>query len=359
MPEAKMGTRKKRPAVKKPTTKPEKITKKSSRLGSKKSSTADSTTQPENTETVAGNGIILLSKGALLGRIAAWTFVAFLAVGAVLAVIQASTPAVEAKQIDTANDGSEKQQAGDYAKGFVASWLRATRDDTSALAAYMNVSSGEISATKPVDFRDIAVASSEIDSNGIATVIVSADVLTTIEEQGLVTGDVKKTSAYVPAWFQVNIQNRNDTLSVLSWPAPIPTPKTETPSILRYSNDASADVRKTVESFFRAYVLDEGEVARIIHPESTIQALGPNPYTAVKVLGISTDKNFEDGIPSDGTSARALIDLSLGAGEEAFRTATYSMTLESRGGRWEVRAIDPAPLVTPASNNLSTGEPTQ
>lgn len=359
MPEVKMGSRKKRPAVKKPTTKPEKNNQKSSLWGKKKSSRADISTSPKSSETVAGNGIIILSKGALLGRILAWAFVAFVAVGAILAVIQASTPAVEAKQIETANDGPAKQQAGDYAKGFVASWLRATRADTSALSGYMNVSSGEISATKPVDFRDIDVASSEIDSNGIATVIVSAEVLTTIQETGKVTGDVEETSVYVPAWFQVNIQNKNDKLSVLSWPAPIPTPQTETPSVLSYGNEASTDVRKTVESFFRAYVLDEGEVSRIVHPESTIQALGPNPYTAVKVLGISTDKNFEAGIPSDGVAARALVDLSLGAGEEAFRTATYSMTLESRGGRWEVRAIDSAPLVTPTSTNLSTGVPEQ
>lgn len=354
MADVKSRARTKKPANKKPRIQAKESPRKGGLFGSNKANAGSAENSREAVETVAGNGTVVLSKAALLGRIVAWTLVAFVVIASVITVIQLMNPRAQTAQAVAATDGPATQQAGDYARGFVGAWLRATRDDAQQLARYKSIASGEITATESVQFRDLAIASAELEGNGIATVVVSAEVLTPIEEQGQVTGAVETKNVWVPTWFQVNVQHENGLFTALGWPAPIPTPKTAIGAQAAYTYEASADVKATVDAFFRAYALDEGEVNRMTHPESAIEALGPNPYTAVKVLKITTDKDFEDKIPADGTSTRALIDLALGTGPDAFRAATYSMTLETRGGRWEIRALDPAPLVSPSNTNSTT-----
>lgn len=348
MEDEKRRTLKKKPATKKPKAQAEKKLSTGGLFSRKKPTNQRQINKPESPETIAGTGTVILAKGALLGKIAAWTLVAFVVLGSVMSVIQFLTPSAKAQGVVEAVETTTSQQAGDYARGFVGSWLRATRDDADALARYKTISRGEVTSKTPAEFRDLAVASVEMDKSGIATVIVSAEVLTKIKDEGQVTAEAGKDSAWIPAWFQVNVQHADDQFIALGWPAPIPATPAGVASEVSYSYAGSADIKSTVEAFFLAYVLDEGDVSRMTHPESGIQALGPNPYTAVTVTSITTDTDFEKNVPADGTSTRTLIDLSLGASDGTSRAATYALTLETRGGRWEVKAMDSAPVVTPS-----------
>lgn len=317
------------------------------------------TAQAED-ETVAGTGTVVLSKAVLLGRILAWTLVVFVITGSGIGFAQLLNPPAQAQQINEPTDDSAAQQAGDYARGFVGAWLRATRDDAAVLSRYKTISRGEITAKEATEFRDLSVASVELEGKDTSTVIISAEVLTAPDSEGQVIEGESPKSVWAPSWFQVNIQHDNDQFMALGWPAPIPTPQTASAPQLTYGYAGSEDVKETLEAFFQAYALGEGDVRRMTHPEATIQPLGPNPYTTVKISNITTDMDFEEALPPDGTTTRVLVELFLGTSEDAARAATYALTLETRGGRWEVRALDAAPVLnstktksTPPENQVS------
>lgn len=365
--------RKKKPAKKKPTDEQKK------RFGfgkRKPTSGAKDTTQAASKEdTVAGNGQVLQSKAALLGKVAAWAFVAFVGFGAVAAVVNLFNPSATAEQVVEAGESPESQQAADYARGFVGAWLRATSEDDQEVSQYMPVSRGDITEEEPAEFRNVAVASVETDDNGVSTAIISAELHTEVEDDDseTITGtddlssqdaeeatededddaaeedssDEETETAWVTTWYQVNVYYDGETFAPMGWPAPIPAPETGTEPAMTYRYDGSDEIEAAIEDFVEAYVLDTSDVTRLTHPESDIQSLGPNPYTVVTVDDVTTDEDHRDNMPNEGTTTRALVNLSLGTTEDAARHATYALTLETRGGRWEVRTLDPAPALDP------------
>lgn len=393
--------RKKKPAKKKKPTEQEKNG--LFRFGNKKAPGSDSKPKKnkdekqEKEETVAGNGQVLQSKGALLGRIAAWAFVAFVGVGALAAVLNLVNPPATAEQIVEAGETPESQQAAEYGRGFVGTWLRATGDDDQEVARYMPISRGDITEDEPTEFRELSVASVETTDNGISTVIISAEVYTVIDEdehENEITstddltnedeetseddeesteddeeeaseeenadpdGDEDPETAWVPTWYQVNVFYDGETFTPLGWPAPVPAPETGDGPRLAYNFAGSDEIESTIEDFFEAYILESGDVTRMTHPDSTIQSLGTNPYTSVEIGNITTDEDHRDEVPDDGTTTHSLVNLSLGTTEDTARAATYALTLETRGGRWEVLTLDPAPVLHPEVTTEREAEPT-
>lgn len=384
--------RKKKPAKKKPTEEKKGLFGRGKKKPASKS--RDKALKPEREDSVAGNGQVLQSKGALLGKVAAWVFVVFVGFGALAAVLNLINPPATAEQVVESGETPESQQAGDYARGFVGAWLRATSDDDEGVARYMPISRGDITEEEPVDFRELAVASVETSDNGVSTVIISAEIPAVVDDEnsGTITGtddlssqdDPEEASddtsagpatseeedepeeatedeetaedsdseegtetAWVTTWYQVNVYHDGETFAPMGWPAPIPAPETGTGPTMAYNYAGSDEIEATIEDFFEAYVLETGDVTRLTHPESTIQPLGPNPYTSVVIGDVTTDEDHREEVPEDGTTTRALVNLSLGTAEDRARTATYALTLETRGGRWEVRNLDPAPVLHP------------
>lgn len=303
-----------------------------------KKTDADEKVKPD---TVAGNGTVIQSKGALLGKTTAWILVAFVLAVSVLSGIKLLNPPAQANQVAEVKEDPTSQQAGDYARAFVGAWLRATRDDDSELSKYTSPEQGEITAREPTKVRSLGVASTVTGAEEISTVIVSAEVMRAPSK-----GAEKGT--WVPAWYQVNIHHAESRFTPLGWPAPIPTPSKGTAPQLAYSYEASKEISSTIDAFFKAYALGEGDVSRITHPDAHIRALGENPYSSVKVTEVTTEDDFQEEIPADGVTTSALIQVSLGTGEDTSRAATYALTLETRGGRWEVRAIDTSPVLSAA-----------
>ena len=306
-------------------------------------------------DTVAGNGTIILSKAALAGRIGAWALVAFLVVGAIFGYKQVIAPPEQIAPIVDTGLTAEDQQAGDFARGFVASWLRATRDDAEALAHYRKISQGEITQKTPVEFRDLSLASLDVDDHGVATAVVAAEVKVPPMEAPESEGDDKPEDneeakdVWAPSWYQVNVIEADGQFTALQWPAPIPAPEAGSEARVSYTYPASEDIDSTVASFFNAYILGDGEVDRLTSPESKIRPLGPNPYRALKITKTVTDEDFRDELPEDGTEAKAVVSVQMGDSDAEGRTASYALTLETRGGRWEVKTLDPAPKVSELS----------
>lgn len=343
---------KKKPAKKKPAKKPQ--APKKPFLGGLFAKKKTSTPGEEVPETVAGNGTVIQSKAAVLGKGAAWVAMIFMLAMSVVFAFSLFSPTVEAQETVEAEEDPTGQQAADYARGYVGAWLRATAEETDELSRYITVGNQDVTATEATDFRGLNIASVETDDNGVSTVIVSAEVLTlepeeddaTDEEEAAEEEEEEPQSVWLPAWYQVNIHHTDGDFTPLGWPAPVPTPETGPVPQLGYSYAASEDVESTVDAFFQAYAVEEGDVTRLTHPESTIQSLGNAQYTSVGIEEITTDEDYRDEVPEDGTTAQALVRVALGTGEDTSRATTYALTLETRGGRWEVRAIDAAPVLS-------------
>lgn len=309
----------------------------------------------EKKETVAGNGQVLQARGAQLGKILAWVVAVFVILSAVITFANFLNPPKPVAQTVEEKDTSQEQQAGDYARGYVNAWLRATEDDHAELEQYTSVGRGEITETEPTEFTDSGVASVKTDDEGMSTVIVSAKVKAeaVVAEDG---GDEEEGSeTWVPAWYQVNVYQNEGTFAPVGWPAPVSPPETAEAPTAEYQYQASPEVEATIDDFFRAYILNDGDVTRLTHPESTIRSLGASPYSVVTINKTTLEEEHKE-IPDEGTTVHALVNLSLGTGDKTTRAATYALTLETRGGRWEVKAIDPAPAV--ASDAADTTEET-
>jgi hypothetical protein len=317
----------------------------------------------EKKDTVAGNGQVLQTRGAQLGKVLAWAVAVFVILAAVITFANFLNPPKPVAQTVEEKDTSQEQQAGDYARGYVSAWLRATEDDHAELEQYKSVGRGEVTETKPTEFTDPGVASVKTDEEGMSTVIVSAKVkaeAAVAEDGGKASDDEEETSeTWVPAWYQVNVYQNEGTFAPVGWPAPVSPPETAEAPNAEYQYQASPEVEATVDDFFRAYILNDGDVTRLTHPESTIRSLGATPYSVVMINKTTLEEEHKE-IPDEGTTVHALVNLSLGTGDKTTRTATYALTLETRGGRWEVKAIDPAPEVAPdaAESTEETAGPT-
>jgi hypothetical protein len=302
----------------------------------------------EKKDTVAGNGQVLQTRGAQLGKIVAWAVAVFVILAAVITFANFLNPPKQVAQTVEEKDTTQEQQAGDYARGYVNAWLRATEADHAELEQYKKVGRGEVTETKPTEFTDSGVASVKTDDEGMSTVIVSAKVKAEAdvsEDGGDSSGEEEESpQTWVPAWYQVNVYQDEGTFAPVGWPAPVSPPETAEAPAAEYQYQASPEVETTVNDFFRAYILNDGDVTRLTHPESTIRSLGASPYSVVTINKTTTEEEHKE-IPDEGTTVHALVNLSLGTGDKTTRTATYALTLETRGGRWEVKAIDPAPAV--------------
>lgn len=303
-------------------------------------------------ETVAGNNTVLLSKAALLGRVAAWTLVAVVIAGSVFGFLAYTKPPAEASPVAEKGLDSSEQQAGDYAKNFVASWLRATKTDSAGLETFRNIGQGEVTQKQPTEFRDLSTASIETGANGISTVIISA----ALRVPGEPSADASQKPAdkWETTWFQVNVAQGNGQFSVLQWPTPVAAPTAGQQVQTGYKYEGSAEINSTVDSFLQAYILNDGDVSRLVSPETKINPLGANPFKTVTVTKVMTDSDFRDEVPKDGTTARALATGALGESATENRVVNYALSLETRGGRWEVTAIDPAPLLAASTTSSAT-----
>ncbi|GAB1646802.1 hypothetical protein KRMM14A1259_72250 [Krasilnikovia sp. MM14-A1259] len=115
----------------------------------------------------------------------------------------------------------------------------------------------------------------------------------------------------------------------------------------------------TLTPFFAALLAGGPEIERYLAPGTTIAAVVPAPYTAVRLERLSAVKDAEVGagqdLPADGTRVQLLATVAAKVGDQPGEwRLTYPLTLAVRGGRWEITAIDTTPAVPAPTPSSST-----
>ncbi|MFF6888591.1 conjugal transfer protein [Streptomyces sp. NPDC012421] len=121
------------------------------------------------------------------------------------------------------------------------------------------------------------------------------------------------------------------------------------------SSAADPGVR-TLQGFFTSYLAGGGEVDRYMPPGSRLTPITPAPYVSARVERVAEygtnapGAAFPEGaqIP-DGTQRRLLVDVTAADRAGVERPLTYAVALKARDGRWEVEAVEAAPLLAAGS----------
>lgn len=299
----------------------------------------------------------------LSGRAIAIGLFAAIACGPIALFAFASQPetVVAAPETRSGTLPSSQQAAGDYALGYVAAWLGASRDDTVELEQYIDAATVREISTTPWEYRDLAIASlSPAEGSSLITVVIGANVreLTTDDEGG-------NGEAWPRRYFQV-VVNVSDVgeLGVVGLPAPIAPPApTEDTVKLEYPAglDNSTPVAESVLAFLNAYLAGSGDITRVSTPGTDFEALDPAPYVSIDLVDLIA--SIEPAAnPGDGDTVRVLASVTLANVYDQRLSATYALTLTARDSRWEISAIDLAPQQTTAAGEdtapSSTPSPT-
>lgn len=311
--------------------------------------------QPQERATILGRGSSWTNGRDLSAKLTTGALVAAIVCGPLALVVAfAGTSTQPASVADSTGSAltTTEQSTGAYSLAYVAAWLSATKEDPGQLADYIGLESIPEISDVPWAYRNIAVASTlPAEAGHLVTVVVSANVKELgVEGQGKTTTDV-----WPRRYFQVTVKAADTNMRVLGLPSPIAGPAQGEPANLDYSqslplSDATADA---VSAFLGAYLAESGEIARYISPDSEITAIVPAPYVAVDLVDVRADVAPSTS-PADGETVAVLVTAALSSAVDQKLTATYALSLTARAGRWEVAAIEAAPIETSDSETNRT-----
>lgn len=298
---------------------------------------------------VAVDAAVWPGGGVLASKFMTLLVVVLLATGPLSLGLWAATAAARkpAAAVVTDTSLSEVQQAsGAYAVGFVGSWLTATRDDDAGLSAY--IATGSPLSDSASEYRNIAAVSVQpVPGSTLTEVVVAADVA----EPG-----PDETTVWPRRYFQVDVDTAGDRLAVTGYPAPVAgtAASTSTPS-LGYDTPAPSTgaASQTAARFLAAYLAGQGDVTPYLSPGTPIVAVTPAPYTDVTVTSVSADETPADA-PDDQAVVAVRVDATLETASGQLLPATYFLRLQARAGRWEISAVQDAP-VRSAESTTSIG----
>lgn len=152
-----------------------------------------------------------------------------------------------------------------------------------------------------------------------------------------------------------------------SLPQEVACPAALPAAALDYGNTQiglSGPAPDAVGRFLAAYLAGQGELSRYTAPGRTMNPVMPPAYSAVTLRALAargpalTDPQV---VPVDGTSLQILADIEATDTTGQPTALTYALTLTARAGRWEVSAIDAAPVlagVQAAAADDSSGDAT-
>ena len=292
---------------------------------------------------VAGTNVsVKLASAALLGCLAAGPLALVVAGTAVL-----SRDPVAATQPAPVDPADERTAAGEFAQRLVVAWLTSTRDHPQRLTELMPTT--QLGSLPQAGFE---VANPAVASISRAGQVWSVTVAVTVTDQ---------RAAMARRFFQVPVTVAGDTVAALTLPAAVAGPAVGAgaPVDYRVPVAGSGPVATTVAQFLAAYVAGSGEVNRYVSPGASITPVAPAPYTAVRVTSLYCEQDIDTGaVPVDGAQLRVLATGQGTVTDTQSSTLMYALTLASRAGRWEVFAIDPAPVLAHAgAAAASTGHP--
>jgi hypothetical protein len=161
-------------------------------------------------------------------------------------------------------------------------------------------------------------------------------------------------------YFQVPVTYQEGRLLAQTLPAPVPGPQPAEPVELGYPYRAAVDDAPALaaQGFLAALLTGAGDVTRFLSPGTSVTPIDPPPYTTVEVHEIlaDTDLTSAPATPRQGEQLQLLVTATAAAGADQEISVQYALTLAARAGRWEVKALEPAP-VHEASDQAGTPPP--
>jgi hypothetical protein len=321
-----------------------------------------------------------LSGLARLARTSAWGLIASGPVLGVAALLGSSAPAEGRPMAAPAHKAVSERSPAGFAQLYVAAYLEAGHGTERSLAAYF---SGSVTLTNDPGTRSatrtVAVASRQVQP-GYWSVTVAAQV-------------ARKNAK--GAWVDVGLQYYQVPVQVLgpasaggagrpgaaelgyistALPAQVAAPASLNASNLGYGtnrgNNPADPATQTVSGFLGAYLTGDGALDRYTSPGVALRPVAPAPYTGVEITDIADDSGnaSSTAVPADGARRRVLATVTAKDGSGASYPLNYALTLRSRGGRWEVAALDAAPQLqggsrpslaspSPSSDGTSSASP--
>lgn len=243
------------------------------------------------------------------------------------------------------NDDARGEQAvvQEFAVRVTVAWLTATRDHPEELLAG-SARPGPDAAGARV--HGCQPSTSQIQQLGpdLWSVTVTATVT-----------DDRRT--VVRRYYQLPVSFRSGTLTSLALPGPTTAPTVGAPAKTEYRTELLTDspVGTTTAQFLSAYVGGSGDVSRYVTPGVQLTAVQPAPFTAVRVTELRTTSDADLSAPTDGQHIRVLVAAAGTVTDQQTVALNYALTLSGRDGRWEISAIDQAPVVVDPST--STPDP--
>jgi hypothetical protein len=236
-----------------------------------------------------------------------------------------------------ADQSNERAVVGQFAQQVVVTWLTTTQEKPDALLAL--VKDAQVSGLSQTAFTVNDPAVSGITFvDGTWSVTVAATIT-----------DAHKTTTR--RYFQVPVRYHDGSVTALTLPAPVSPPPVTIGSTNGYRAqvDLTAPLGQTVGQFLTAYIAGSGDVSRYLTPGVELTPLTPSPYTSVRLSEIRAAGSDQPPatVPQDGTRTRVLALGTAVVTDQQTANVAYALTLTARAGRWEISAIDPAPVQQP------------
>ncbi|RZL71199.1 MAG: hypothetical protein EOP32_40400 [Rhodococcus sp. (in: high G+C Gram-positive bacteria)] len=246
---------------------------------------------------------------------------------------------------DTADvDTVGQAKAEDLARQFVVAWLQASRGNEQELDHF--VSGNPSLPTAPLfAATDPAVASIDYEQKS-RTYAVTVSVT--------VRAATDANAATVRRYFQVPVVVTEAGVRAAALPAEVAEPSTSIDVKLGYKyRVANHPIATSAHEFLSAMLTGNGEVARYLTPGISIAPIVPAPYRSVAITDVYSSEDLSAASASaplpDGDVVRLLVTAAQKVTEVDSVSGQYALTMTSRGGRWEVSAIDATPLYPPAA----------
>lgn len=248
-----------------------------------------------------------------------------------LAFLQGSQP-VTAPPTTLVDQSNERAAVGQFAQQVVVTWLTTTQEDPDALLAL--IKDAQIAGLSRTAFvvDDPAVAGiTFVDDTWSVTVAVTVT-------------DVNETTER--RYFQVPIRYAEEGLMALTLPTPVSAPPVAVSPATGYRTqvDTTSPLGQTVGQFLSAYTAGAGDVSRYLTPGVFLAPLTPAPYTELRLSELRAAGEQPTDTAQDGTQIRVLALGTAVVSDEQTSNIAYALTLTARADRWEISAIDPAPV---------------
>jgi hypothetical protein len=276
-----------------------------------------------------------------------------LAAGPVALGVQLATPPPPSASVARAATGdtvaSERATAGAFAQDLVTTWLSTARGRENALEAFGVDAAGVTLPERPWTVSEATTSRITRVEEHLWSVTVAATVADTGSEPG------------VRRYFQVPVLcAAGGAVRAQALPSPVAGPTVAEPVPLgyRYRAVPTEPVAAAAGEFLTALLTGSGDVARYVSPGAPLTAVTPPPYRSVEIEEVLVDQEPPAGglAPDNGEEHHLLVTAAATAGAGQTVTVQYALTVAARDGRWEVQAIDPAPVVSTPSASPSPGQ---